>query len=62
MLLRFQEIKKKDKIAAMQFLQTSVSELIDHSDMQQTREVSQICHLTNHQNLYAFNLDYFCFI
>jgi hypothetical protein len=37
---RFQEIKKKDKIAAMQFLQTSVSELIDHSDEEQTREVS----------------------
>lgn len=41
MLFRFQEIKKKDKVAAMQFLQTSVSELIDHSDMEQTREVSQ---------------------
>lgn len=53
-LLRFQEIKKKDKVAAMQFLQTSVSELIDHSDMQQTREVSQICHQTNRQKLNAF--------
>lgn len=40
LLLRFQEIKKKDKVAAMQFLQTSVSELIDHSDIEQTREVS----------------------
>lgn len=40
---RFQEIKKKDKVAAMQFLQTSVSELIDHSDLEQTREVSQNC-------------------
>jgi len=37
---RFQEIKKKDKVAAMQFLQTSVSELINHSDIEQTREVS----------------------
>ncbi|XP_001951423.2 muskelin isoform X1 [Acyrthosiphon pisum] len=35
---KFQEIKKKDKVAAMQFLQTSVSELIDHSDIEQTRE------------------------
>jgi len=43
MLFRFQEIKKKDKVAAMQFLQTSVSELIDHSDTQQIQEVSQIC-------------------
>lgn len=33
-------MKKKDKVAAMQFLQTSVSELIDHSDVEQTREVS----------------------
>ncbi|XP_060835034.1 muskelin [Rhopalosiphum padi] len=35
---KFQEIKKKDKVAAMQFLQTSVSELINHSDIEQTRE------------------------
>jgi len=41
-MCRFQEIKKKDKVAAMQFLQTSVSELIDHSDIDQTREVSQL--------------------
>lgn len=26
----------------MQFLQTSVSELINHSDMEQTREVSKL--------------------
>lgn len=54
MLFRFQEIKKKDKVAAMQFLQTSVSELIDHSNMEQTREVSQICYKTNHQKLRLF--------
>lgn len=40
--IRFQEIKKNDKIAAMQFLQTSVSELIDHSDVKQTQEVSNL--------------------
>lgn len=56
MLFRFQEIKKKDKVAAMQFLQTSVSELIDHSNIEQTREVSQICYKTNQK------LIYFCFI
>lgn len=34
----------------MQFLQTSVSELIDHSDMEQTREVSQ----TDFTNIYVY--------
>ncbi|CAH1724481.1 muskelin [Aphis gossypii] len=38
---KFQEIKKKDKVAAMQFLQTSVSELINHSDTEQTREFQE---------------------
>ncbi|XP_050432921.1 muskelin isoform X5 [Adelges cooleyi] len=38
---KFHEIKKKDKIAAMQFLQTSVSELIDHSDVAQTRKFQE---------------------
>lgn len=34
-------MKTKDKVAAMKFLQTSVSELIDHSDIEQTRDVSK---------------------
>ncbi|XP_050538902.1 muskelin isoform X2 [Daktulosphaira vitifoliae] len=38
---KFQELKKKDKVAAMQFLQTSVSEQIDHSDLAQTQEFQE---------------------
>jgi len=50
-------MKKKDKVAAMQFLQTAVSELIDHSNVDQTREVSQ----TDFTNI-LYNLDNFYFI
>lgn len=53
---RFQEIKKSDKVAAMQFLQTSVSELIDHSDVEQTREVTKNC--INNNNL----MNLFCLV
>lgn len=34
-------MKSKDKVAAMKFLQTSVSELIDHTNEEQTRDVSK---------------------
>lgn len=47
-------MKTKDKVAAMKFLQTSVSELIDHTDIKQTQDVSKtllknsLFHLVKH--------------
>lgn len=59
-MYRFQEMKTTDKVAAMKFLQTSVSELIDHTNVEQTRDVSK----TFLQSLFSLvkNLDYSNFI
>jgi hypothetical protein len=37
---RFEEKKKKNQMNALHYLQTSLSEIIDHNDPEQTKEVS----------------------
>lgn len=37
---KFQELALSNSIEALEYLQTKVSEIIDHNDVQQTKEVS----------------------
>lgn len=37
---RFEELASKNQMNALHYLQTSLSEIIDHSDPEQTKEVS----------------------
>lgn len=39
---RFEEIAAKDKVAALEYLQTTIAEIIDHSDVEQTKEVGTL--------------------
>lgn len=42
-LSRFEELAAKNQMTALHYLQTTLSEIIDHSDPEQTREVSFKC-------------------
>ena len=37
---RFEELAAKNQMTALHYLQTSLSEIIDHNDPEQTKEVS----------------------
>jgi len=37
---RFEELAAKNRMNALHYLQTSLSEIIDHNDPEQTKEVS----------------------
>jgi hypothetical protein len=39
-LSRFEELAAKNQMTALHYLQTTLSEIIDHSDPEQTKEVS----------------------
>lgn len=39
-ICRFKELAADNSLNALTYLQTSLSEIIDHSDLEQTREVS----------------------
>jgi hypothetical protein len=39
-LSRFEELAAKNQMTALHYLQTTLSEIIDHNDPEQTKEVS----------------------
>jgi hypothetical protein len=44
-LSRFEELATKNQMTALHYLQTTLSEIIDHNDPEQTKEVSFKCYI-----------------
>jgi hypothetical protein len=56
-LSRFEELAAKNQMTALHYLQTTLSEIIDHNDPEQTKEVSLKCHiLVQHISVYFIHM------